>query len=324
MPLVERILPMVEPHRVVVLALPAVVAFDLSIPAQIFGNPVERERYLFTVCAEAVGPVQTTTGFTLHASRSLRALREADTVIVPGYGPTDAPSVAVCRALRAAVVRGARMASVCTGAFALAAAGILDGKRATTHWQHAAEFAERFPHVELTPDVLYVDEGQISTSAGVAAGIDLCLHLYRNDFGASAAAAVARRMVVAPHRSGGQAQFLERPLPPTGSSDGGVVDTCAWALGRLAEPLTVSSLARHAGYAPRTFARQFVRQTGTTPLRWLTAQRLLEARRLLEGTDLPIDDVARRSGFGTATNLRIHLARDASTTPTAYRTTFRG
>jgi transcriptional regulator GlxA family with amidase domain len=308
-------------HRVVVLALPQVVAFDLAIPAQVFGNEVERGRYAFTVCSETGGPVPSTTGFSLQVRENLRSLVRADTVIVPGYGPMDAPSPAVCRALRAAVGRGARVASVCTGAFALAAAGILDGRQATTHWAHAAELAERFPAIDVTADVLYVDDGQVSTSAGVAAGIDLCLHLYRSDHGARAADAVARRMVVAPHRSGGQAQFVRRPLPSSGN---GLASTCSWALERLHEPLTVTSMARHAGYAPRTFARQFLAQTGTTPLRWLTAQRLLQARRLLEASDLVIDEVARRSGFGTATNLRVHLARDAATTPSAYRAAFRG
>ena len=210
---------------------------------------------------------------------------------------------------------------MCTGAFALAAAGLLDGRQATTHWSNAAELRARFPEVSVTPDVLYVDEGQILTSAGVAAGIDLCLHMYRSDHGAAAAADVARRMVVAPHRTGGQAQFISRPVPAAGP---GLAATLAWALGKLHQPLTVKDLARHAGLAPRTFARQFVEQTGTTPLRWLTAQRLVEARRLLEVSDLPIDELARRCGLGTATNLRVHLARDAATTPTAYRAAFHG
>ncbi|HEY0498040.1 MAG TPA: helix-turn-helix domain-containing protein, partial [Kutzneria sp.] len=167
---------------------------------------------------------------------------------------------------------------------------------------------------------LYVDEGEVLTSAGVAAAIDLCLHLYRTDHGADHAARVARRMVVAPHRSGGQAQFVDRPIP-----DGaGLADTCAWVVQRLHEPTTVDDMARHAGYAPRTFARHFRAETGLTPLRWLTAQRLLEARRLLEATGLPVDEIARRCGLGTAANLRLHLARESATTPTAYRTAFRG
>ncbi|MGH9061101.1 MAG: helix-turn-helix domain-containing protein, partial [Acidimicrobiales bacterium] len=210
--------------------------------------------------------------------------------------------------------------SVCTGAFALAAAGLLDGCRATTNWRDAAELAARYPKVDVDADVLYLDAG-VATSAGVAAGIDLCLHLVRGDHGEQAAARIARRMVVAPHREGGQAQFLQRPLPAPGD---GLASTSAWALDRLAEPLTVADLARHAGWAPRTFARRFRSETGTTPLRWITAQRLLEARRLLEATDLPIDQVAARAGLGTAANLRLQLARDTATTPTAYRRTYRG
>jgi transcriptional regulator GlxA family with amidase domain len=309
------------PHQVVVLALPAVVAFDLAIPAQVFGQCVEHDRYTFTVCAGHAGAVPSTTGFAIEAGAGLDALETADTVVVPGYAPHDDPPPAVLAALRAAALRGARVASVCTGAFALAAAGLLDGRQATTHWGSAAELAARFPEVTVTPDVLYVDEGRILTSAGVAAGIDLCLHMYRNDHGAAAAAEVARRMVVAPPRAGGQAQVVARPVPATRP---GLAATLAWALGQIHQPLTVRDLARHAGLAPRTFARQFVDQTGTTPLRWLTAQRLLEARRLLEVSDLPIDELARRCGLGTATNLRVHLARDAATTPTAYRAAFHG
>jgi len=198
---------------------------------------------------------------------------------------------------------------------------LLDGRRATTHWRDAAQLAARHPDVEVDADVLYVDDGAVATSAGVAAGIDLCLHLVRSDHGEQAAARIARRMVVAPHREGGQAQFLQRPLPGAGD---GLAPTCAWALDRLTEPLTVAALARHAGWAPRTFARRFRSETGTTPLRWLTAQRLVEARRLLEATDLPIDEVAARAGLGTAANLRLQLARDTATTPTAYRRTYRG
>jgi transcriptional regulator GlxA family with amidase domain len=226
----------------------------------------------------------------------------------------------VLDALRQASDRGARIASVCIGAFALAAAGLLDGRAATTHWEHAEELQARFPAIRLRPDVLYVDEGQLLTSAGIAAGIDLCLHMYRNDHGAVAAADVARRMVAAVHRTGGQAQFMQRPMPEGGSH---LAATCAWAVERIEQSLTVENLAAHAGYAPRTFARHFRDETGIPPLRWLSAQRLLEARRLLEATDLPVDEVARRCGLGSAANLRLHLARDASTTPSAYRNAFR-
>lgn len=308
-------------HRVVALALPEVVAFDLAIPSQVFGHREEHERYSFAVCAPDPGLVPSTTGFAVHAGAGLEALAGADTVVVPGYAPHDPPAPPVLDALRDAADRGARVVSVCTGAFALAAAGLLDGRRATTHWRDAAELAARHPAVDVDPDVLYLDQGRVMTSAGVAAGIDLCLHLVRLDHGEQAAARIARRMVVAPHREGGQAQYLQRPLPPPGT---GLAATCAWALAHLEQPLSVADLAQHAGWAPRTFARRFLAETGTTPLRWLAAQRLLEARRLLEATDLPVDQVAARCGLGTAANLRLHLARDAATTPTAYRRTFRG
>ncbi|GAA3438659.1 helix-turn-helix domain-containing protein [Kutzneria kofuensis] len=304
-------------HRIAALALPDVVAFDLSVPAQVFGHRDERDRYEFTVCSQRPGPVPTTTGFSIEATAGLEALTSADTVIVPGFFPLDAPPEPVLRALRTAT---GRLVSVCTGAFALAAAGLLDGRTATTHWQDTDELAHRFPKIDVRPDVLYVDEGGVLTSAGVAASIDLCLHLYRIDHGAEPAARVARRMVVAPHRSGGQAQFVDRPIP----AGTGLSQTCAWVVERLHEPTTVDEMARHAGYAPRTFARHFRAETGMTPLRWLTAQRLLEARRLLEATELGIDEIARRCGLGTAANLRLHLARESATTPTAYRTAFRG
>jgi len=303
------------------LALPDVVAFDLAIPAQVFGHRTERERYRFSVCAPDPGPVPSSTGFAVHADRGLEALVSADTFVVPGYWPPEHPGEPVVIALQAALARGARLVSVCTGAFALAAAGLLDDRRATTHWHDAADLAARYPRIQVDPDVLWIDEGQILTSAGVAAGIDLCLHLVRVDHGASLAVQIARRMVVAPHRGGGQAQWLQRPLPPPGE---GLAATCAWALQHLEQPLTVADLASHAGWAPRTFTRRFLAETGLTPLRWITAQRLLEARRLLEATDLLLDDVANRSGLGTAANLRLHLTRDASTTPTAYRTAYRG
>ena len=210
---------------------------------------------------------------------------------------------------------------MCTGAFALAAAGLLDHRRAATHWQYADQLAARYPAVKVDPDVLWVDEGNVLTSAGLAAGIDLCVQLVRADYGSEVAVEVARHMVVAPHRDGGQAQWLQRPVPPPGQSLAG---TCEWALEHLDEPLTVAVLARHAGRAPRTFSRRFVAETGIAPLRWLTAARVREARRLLEISDLPVEIVAARTGLGSAANLRLHLARDAGTTPTAYRAAYQG
>jgi len=304
-------------HRVVALALSNVVAFDLSIAAQVFGYRDE-EIYEFTLCAPEPGPIPTTTGFALLAEHGLRALERADTVLVPGYeDPRAALPGAVVEALRAADGRGARMVSICTGAFALAAAGVLDGRRATTHWRATALLARRFPAVRVEPDVLYVDEGRVLTSAGVAAGIDLCLHIVRRDFGQRAANAIARRIVVAPQREGGQAQFLEQPVP---SDPGGSLErTRLWALEHLAEPLTVRQLAGHAGYSERTFARRFRAETGTTPLQWLIAQRTVKARGLLEAGDLPIESIARRCGFGSAPSLRQHFRRAVRSTPTAYR-----
>jgi transcriptional regulator GlxA family with amidase domain len=308
-------------HHVVALALPDVVAFDLAIPAQIFGHRDERAHYAFTVCTPEPGPVASTTGYAVHVEAGLDALSVADTVVIPGYAPHDPPGPPAIAALRTAADRGARIVSVCTGAFALAAAGLLDGRRATTHWQDADDLAASYPAVDVDPDVLYIDDGAVMTSAGVAAGIDLCLHLVRSDLGNDRAARIARRMVVAPHRDGGQAQFLQRPLPTAGT---GLADTCSWALEHLDEPLTVPDLAKHAGWAPRTFARRFIAETGTTPLRWLTAQRVLHARQLLETTDLTIEQVAACAGLGTTANLRLHLARDAATTPTAYRRAYQG
>jgi transcriptional regulator GlxA family with amidase domain len=308
-------------HVVVALALPTVEAFDLAIPAQVFADPGLPRRYEFTVCAPAAGLVRSTTGYSVQAEHGLEALAAADTVVVPGYVPLEDPGERVCAALRAAAERGARMVSVCTGAFALAAAGLLDHRRATTHWQYAEQLAARYPAVKVDPDVLWVDEGTVLTSAGLAAGIDLCVQLVRADHGSQAAVSVARRMVVAPHRDGGQAQWLERPLPAPGE---GLADTYQWALEHLADPLTVADLARHAGWAPRTLARHFIAQTGMTPMRWLAAARIREARRLLEVSDLPVEVIAARCGLGSAANLRLYLARDAGTTPTAYRAAYQG
>jgi len=211
--------------------------------------------------------------------------------------------------------------SICTGAFMLAAAGLLDGRRATTHWSHAEEFATRFPNVKLDPAVLYVDEGDILTSAGTAAGIDLCLYVVRQDFGADIANAVARRMVVPPHRDGGQSQFVEQPLPD--AEDGDLfTETLVWVHGHLDEPLTVEDLARRSAMSPRTFARRFRETTGTSPYRWMLLQRVLFAQRLLETTDLPVEVVATRCGMGAAANLREHFRRVVGTSPMAYRRTF--
>src|SRR3954452_18437881 len=305
--------------RVAVLALEPVVAFDMATPAQVFRGP-----YSFELCGVRPGPVATSSGFSVVADHGLEALERAHTVIVPGYDTIDRPpDAAVLDALRAAHARGARTVSICTGAFALAYAGLLDGRRATTHWRYAPYLAEWFPAIDVDPDVLYVDEGDVLTSAGVAAGIDLCLHIVRCDHGAEVAAKVARRIVVAPHRDGVQAQFVERPVPAR-DGDAGLAATRAWALEHLDRPLDVAALARHAAVSERTFARRFRAETGTPPLQWLLAQRVREAERLLERTGLPVEEIATRCGFGTAASLREHFARANATTPTGYRRAFRG
>jgi transcriptional regulator GlxA family with amidase domain len=311
-------------HRVVALCLDGVVAFDLTAATQVFGvawGAGGRRLYEVSACSEGGGEVASTTGFAIAPGRGLEALRSADTVVVPGYlAVLEPPSAAAIAALREAAGRGARLLSVCTGAFALAHAGLLDGRRATTHWAFAEHLAAGFPAVEVDPAALYVDAGEVMTSAGLSAGIDLALHVVRADFGAAAGEAVARHMVAAPHRDGGQAQFIKRPPH---DERGSLEATRRWAAERLREPLDVAAMARHAGVSPRTFARRFREESGTTPLRWLLAQRVLEARRLLEDSDLPVDEVAWRSGFGTAASLREHFRRSTATTPTAYRRSFR-
>jgi AraC family transcriptional activator FtrA len=310
-------------HRVVALCLDGVVAFDLAAPAQAFSTATlgpGEPAYEFSTCSVDGRPLRSTTGFGVVPQGDLSLLRSADTVVVPAslVAFTEPPEDALA-GLRAAAGRGARVISVCTGAFALAHAGLLDGRRATTHWAFAEEMARRFPAVEVDAAALYVDEGRVMTSAGLSAGIDLCLHVIREDCGAAVGEQVARHMVAAPHREGGQAQFIERPTAtPTGSLE----PTRRWATERLHEPLDVAAMARHANVSPRTFARRFREETGTTPLQWLLNQRVLEARRLLEETDLPIDAVAWQAGFGTAASLREHFRRTTATTPTAYRRSF--
>jgi transcriptional regulator GlxA family with amidase domain len=314
-----------SPHRVVGLCLgDGVVAFDLAVPAQVFtaaSGPGGEPLYEFTTCGPGAEPARSTTGFAIVPARGLEALSEAETIVVPGYAAVfEPPPPEALEALRVAAGRGARTISICTGAFALAHAGLLEGRRATTHWAWAAELAARFPSVEVDPETLYVDEGEVMTSAGLSAGIDLCLHVVGEDHGAAARARVARRMVAAPHREGGQAQFIERR---SADVDGSLAETRRWALERLEEPLGVEAMARHASVSPRTFARRFREETGTTPLQWLLAQRVLEGRRLLEESDLSVDEIAWRAGFGTAASLRDHFRRATSTTPTAYRRAFR-
>jgi transcriptional regulator GlxA family with amidase domain len=322
-------------HRVVALCLPGTVAFDLTAPAQAFSlalGPDWAPLYQFTTCSLDGRPVSTTRGFELGGFEigvhgGLAELEQADTVVVPGYyGIFEAPAAPALDALRAAAGRGARVLSVCTGSFALAHAGLLDGRRAATHWAFAQQLAKRFPAIVVDPGVLFVDEGGVLTSAGLSAGIDLSLHVIRADQGAACADRVARHLVAPPHRDGGQAQYFPAVEPEAAAEaipGGSLEATREWARGRIAEPLTVAEMARHANVSPRTFARRFRAETGTTPLQWLLSRRVLEARRLLEESDLPVETVALRAGFGNAASLRDHFRRATATTPTAYRRTFR-
>lgn len=310
-------------HRVAVLALPSVVPFDFAVPFQVFGYAaLGLGDYRLFACGVRAGRVETARGFAVVAPHGLDALRRARTIVVPGIDDLDRPiPAAVTRALVRAHARGARIVSICTGAFVLAAAGLLRGRRATTHWADIPVFASRFPDTVVDPGVLYVEAGRVLTSAGIAAGIDLCLHLVSADHGAEVANAVARRLVVPPHRSGGQAQFIPDPVgPPSGPA---LAATREWALARLGARLTVADLAAHAKLPVRTFARRFVAETGASPLQWLLRHRLLAAQRALETTDTGIERIAERFGFGTAISLRAHFRRTLGTSPLAYRRSFR-
>jgi transcriptional regulator GlxA family with amidase domain len=267
--------------------------------------------------------VPTADGFALTVEYRLDRLAEADTVIVPGYGTwSEAPAADVLEALRQAAARGARMVSICVGAVALAHAGLLDGRRATTHWMAAADLAAQFPEIEVVPDVLYIDEGNVLTSAGIAAGLDLGLHVVRRDHGADTAAELARFNVVAPHRDGGQAQYAPRPVPAIAGH--GLSATREWALRHIEQSVTLADLARHACCSERTLIRRFREETGLSPKHWLLRMRLERARELLETTALPVEHVAAQAGFPSAAALRARFADDLHTTPTAYRRSFRG
>lgn len=310
-------------HQVVTVVTPQATSFELAVACEVFGlrrPELGPQRYGHRL-ASTVSPVELDGGLTITTAHGLDALADADTVIVSGLPKDDVPPELLAP-LRAAYERGARMVSFCSGAFALAAAGILDGRPAVTHWLHTGELAQRHPTCRVEPDVLYVDDGQVLTSAGTAAAIDLALHIVRLDHGAEYANQIARRMVVPPHRDGGQAQFAASPVPRTVDDDA-IGPVLEWMADHLDEPLTVAQLARMAAMSPRTFARRFRDTTGTTPLRWLQHQRIARAQQLLETTDLGIDTIAHRVGFGTATNLREHFRRTTHTTPATYRQRFR-
>jgi transcriptional regulator GlxA family with amidase domain len=304
-----------------------VAGFELGILCQVFGldrSDDDLPNYDFAVCGPRPGLVPTTSGFAVEITHDLTKVAEADLVAVPAWPDLDAPlEVDVAAALTNAHERGASMLAICTGAFALAGAGVLDGRRATTHWQFTDRLAQRFPRVRIERDVLYVSDGPVLTSAGAAAGIDACLHVVRGVHGSATANALARRMVVPAHRDGGQAQYVELPLPPTPAADRGLAGVLDWAATHLDQPLTVAALAVRARMSPRSFARHFLSTTGTTPLRWLLEQRLQRAELLLETTSLTVDVVAERAGFGTADTLRHHFARRRGTTPNAHRHAFR-
>lgn len=309
-------------RKVAVIALDDVAMFELGVVCELFGYAREGlPGYEFALCTPGGAAVRTHAGFSIVPGHDLAPVDEADLVVVVPYGSQEAPPDEVLRALRRADTRGARVMSVCTGAFALGYAGLLDGKRCTTHWLHTDSLARLFPAAKVDADVLYVQDGNILTSAGTAASVDAGLHLIRQAHGSAVATALARRMVVPPHREGGQAQFIETPMPMV------ECETLQPVLTRLLETLdeahTVETMAELAHMAPRTFARRFRSETGATPHDWLTGQRLLLARRLLEDSDLGVDTVAARAGFGSAATLRHHFAHRMRTTPQAYRGTFR-
>ena len=304
-------------HHVAVVVLADVLPLDLGIPLQVFGSWPDGP-YRLTVCAERPGLVPVHGSPAVSVGSGLDPLASADTVIVPGQADPGMPSIAIRDALAASAADGARMVSICTGAFVLAAAGLLDGRRATTHWWYAASLASRYPRVTVDPKVLYVDEGQVLTSAGVAAGLDLCLHLILRDFGARLANQRARMLVTAPHRTGGQAQYIDLPVRPERS--GGLTQLCEWALLNLHQPLTVDQLAQQAGLSQRTVIRRFNADTGQPPMRWLLEARLSHARELLESTDLTVEGVARRSGLGTPANFRTLFKEHIGVPPSVHLT----
>ncbi|GAA3945912.1 helix-turn-helix domain-containing protein [Streptomyces gulbargensis] len=319
------------PQRIALLSFPGIRAFDVSVVTEVWGTdrgtrgvpPFELRR----VAADPAAPIPLRGGLSLTPDRPLAwldGLTPTDLVLVPGVEDPDADVPApVLDALRRAHAGGIPVASLCAGAFVLARAGLLDGRRAVTHWQLAPRLAARYPRIRVEPEALHVEDTGIWTSAGTAAGIDLCLHLVRKDHGAEAAATIARSMVTAPFRTGTQAQFIERPTPRADRDEDTLAAVRAHVLARLDQPHTVASLAALAGMSPRSFARHFRATTGTTPLRWLITRRVAAAQKLLERTDLPLPEVARRAGFGSEVTMRQHFASHLATSPRDYRAAFR-
>jgi transcriptional regulator GlxA family with amidase domain len=316
-------------HRVAVLLLPPVVGFDAAIAPTLFSNASDADGnplYDVVTCALQRGPVTATTGFDLLPAAGPEVLATADTVVIPGtrYAPARVDGVLPEEATAAlALIRpGSRLVSICTGAFVLGAAGLLNGRPATTHWKFADALRRLYPEVRIDENVLFVDDGDVLTSAGLAAGIDLCLHIIRSDHGAQVANAVARYCVVPPWREGGQAQFIDRQVPAPDHYS--TAATREWALRHLDEELTVERLARHAKMSPRTFSRRFRDETGQSPGMWVRHRRIDRARELLESRDLPVDEVARLSGLGSGGNLRHHLRRGVGMSPSSYRKVYQG
>ncbi|MDG4828042.1 helix-turn-helix domain-containing protein [Solwaraspora sp. WMMD1047] len=312
-------------RNVAVLALDQVTAFELGVLCEVFGTDRTADGfpgYRFDLCTADGRPVRCRSGFTITPTADLGPVEQADLVAVPAHPDGTLVPPVVTEALRRAAERGAYVLSVCSGAFVLAEAGLLDGRACTTHWRYADELAQRYPLAQVRCNSLYVQDGRILTSAGTAAGIDACLHLVRQEHGSALATKLARRMVVPPHRDGGQAQYIEAPIPQT--PDAATLEPIlTWLMGHLDRNVTVDELAARAHMAPRTFARRFRAETGTTPHDWLTNQRVLLARQLLEETDLGVEAVATRAGFGDAATMRHHFGRRIGATPQAYRATFR-
>ncbi|MFB7716567.1 GlxA family transcriptional regulator [Nocardia sp. NPDC056100] len=312
----------IRPHRVVVLALDGVYPFELGIPNRVFGTA--DGRYEVLTCSVDGKPVRSDSDFDIAVGRDASALETADTVVIP---PCDVLAIlkdGLPQRISDALARinpAARLVSICTGAIVVAAAGLLDDRPATTHWNFAERFGAHFPRIRVDPNVLYVDDGDILTSAGASAGVDLCLHLIRRDHGSEVANMVARRCVVPPWREGGQAQFIEQPVPPPAAA--GTADARQWALENLHSPLTMADLAERARMSGRTFARRFRDEVGISPGRWLIQQRVFRARELLETTELSVDRIAAEVGFATGTSLRQHLHEAIGIAPLAYRRTFR-
>jgi AraC family transcriptional regulator, transcriptional activator FtrA len=312
------------PHRVAVLAYEGLCTFEFGIAVELFGlpRPELEDWYEFEVCGLETGPLSATGGFHVSPHAGVSGLLRADTIVIPGWrNPDETPPLRLIRTLRKAHERGTRLMSICSGVFVLAATGLLDGKAATTHWRYFDELARSFPDIRLQPNVLYVDEGDVLTSAGSAAGIDLCLHLIRKDFGPVIANKIAQRLVLPPHREGGQAQFVESPVGELEYP--WLSNTFDWVRQNLHKEIRVVQLADLAHMSKRTFARRFAETTGSSPLEWVTSLRIRKARDLLETTELPIESVAENSGFGSAPVLRHHFRKQFSLSPNLYRYRFK-